>query len=127
MPAPRPRRRAASSSPSSGRRPAPAMSASAPRTSQSRNRASTARDPNLTSTAIGSVTRGLVAWLFELEPEAGQPEHDRVAGLERGAVDAAAVHLHAVGRAEVGNHPAPVLGTQLGVPARDVRVLDRDV
>src|SRR4051812_2539753 len=73
------------------------------RATQSRNRYSTARKPNLSATASGSSTRDV---LVQLESQLGQTQRDAVAGLEGRLVHPAAVDLDPVGGAKVHHRPA---------------------
>src|SRR5687768_6856265 len=99
-------------------------SLSAERAIQNRNRYSTARKPNLSATATGSSA----TLLLQLERDAGGAELDRVAGAQRlRALDSVAVDLDPVGRAEVADDPRAPRRAQLGVAARDVRILEHDV
>src|SRR5215213_7019844 len=69
----------------------------------------------------------LVHALVELEGQVRHADRDRVAWTERLLLDPAAVHLDPVRRAQVHDLPAVLVATQLGMPPRDVRVLDHDV
>src|SRR4051812_3274030 len=94
------------------------------RATQSRNRYSTARKPNLSATASGSST----LWpSVELERQLGHTQRDPVAGLEGGVVHPPAVHLDAVGGAQVHHRPAPVLAADLSVAAGDVGIGEHHV
>src|SRR6266480_1902972 len=93
---------------------------------QNRNRYRTARKPNFSATAIGSVS--IDGLLLDVEDEPGRPQGDLVPGCEPGPVDASVVDLDAVGRAQV--HDLPVAGgpsSQLRVLAGDVGVGDHAV
>jgi hypothetical protein len=61
------------------------------------------------------------------EDELGRAEGDRVAVAELRALHPLSVQLGAVGRAEIDEPPAAAFAAQLGVAARDVRVLDLDI
>src|SRR5215218_11193838 len=84
-----------------------------------------ARKPNFNATATGSSTAG---FLLQLEGRARRAQLDHVTALERlRALDAAAVDLDAVRRAEVAHDPRAARRPYLGVLARDVRVVEHDV
>src|SRR6188472_3049847 len=102
----------ASSAYAAGALPAPRLrSFMAERAIHSRNRYSTARKPNLSATATGSSAMSVF-----VEADRGRAELDRVAGLERlRSLDAAAVDLHAVGRAEILDDPLGAARAHLGV------------
>src|ERR687897_1204456 len=81
-----------------------------------------------TSSASSTLTFTRVSTLDpSVEHELGGAEGDRVAVLQLRALDPLAVQLRAVRRAEIDEPPARALPPELGVPARDVRVLDLDV
>ncbi len=92
------------------------------RATHSRNRYRTARKPNFSATDTG-------ASVFT-RPRRRSPS-SRARGGRRSAAAVrrapAAVDAHAVGRAEVRDRPAVRAWPQLGVAARDARVLEHDV
>src|SRR5829696_6900736 len=84
-----------------------------------------AKKPNFNATATGSSTAG---FLLQLEGRARRAQLDHVTALERlRALDAAAVDLDAVRRAEVAHDPRAARRPYLGVLARNVRVVEHDV
>src|ERR1700754_3405156 len=94
---------------------------SAERATHSRNRYRTAKKPNFRPTAIGSSSTRLL----QFEGHSGGPDLDHVAAFERlRPLDAAAVDLDPVGRAQVVDDPRAAGRTDLGVVAGDVRVVD---
>src|SRR2546430_7431423 len=72
------------------------------RATQSRNRYSTARKPNLSATASGSSTWD---FLVQLESQLGQTQRDAITGLEGRLVDAPTVDLDPVRGPEVHHRP----------------------
>src|SRR5215218_8932627 len=81
--------------------------------------------PNFSATATGSRVTALA---LQFEDDVGGAEGDgvtRAQGLR--ALDTPAVDLDAVGRAEVAHRPGRPGGSQLGVTAGDVGVVDLDV
>src|SRR5206468_11560951 len=88
------------------------------------------------TSSISTVARGLTGPLSgrivlagetPLEDELRRSERDPVAVLEPGPLGRLAVQLGAVGRVEVDDPEGRALLAELGVTARDVRVLELEV